>query len=404
MKRFLLVSVVLVVGLMALGVTNIRISGWPGNPVEEAVIMKNVEEFNNMQTDIVVEWQPIPGDFRQMLVTQYSAGTAPDIFYVEAFWFEELAKQNVLLPLDLYIKRDVNFDIDWFYPNLIEAFKYEDRIYGIPKDFSTLALVFNKKIFDQYGVAYPTDEDTWFDMLDKALQLKRKGFETPLVLAADLNRVLPFVYGTGGDIVDENLNVALGKPDAKFGLNFYLDLVNKYGVAQEPANLGAGWIGEAYGKESVAMAMTGPWTIGFLAGDYPEVLKNTGIVEMPHLIEKSTMVYTVSWSINRTTPNKDAAWEVLKFLVTKGQERFVAEAGVLASNIQNAEKDTDPTKQAFYRGAEYGIPWMVKTPSGIFSRAHDQLNSLLKDLFYQKVSLSEALALIEENYPVWVAE
>jgi len=90
--------------------------------------------------------------------------------------------------------------------------------------------------------------------------------------------------------------------------------------------------------------------------------------------------------------------------VTKGQERFVAEAGVLASNIQNAEKDTDPTKQAFYRGAEYGIPWMVKTPSGIFSRAHDQLNSLLKDLFYQKVSLSEALALIEENYPVWVAE
>ncbi len=46
---------------------------------------------------------------------------------------------------------------------------------------------------------------------------------------------------------------------------------------------GAGWIGEAYGKERVAMAMTGPWTIGFLAGDYPEVLKNTGIVEMPHL-------------------------------------------------------------------------------------------------------------------------
>ena len=152
------------------------------------------------------------------------------------------------------------------------------------------------------------------------------------------------------------------------------------------------------------MAMTGPWTIGFLAGDYPEVLKNTGIVEMPHLIEKSTMVYTVSWSINRTTPNKDAAWEVLKFLVTKGQERFVSEAGVLASNIQNAEKDTDPTKQAFYRGAEYGTPWKVKTPSGVFSRAHDQLNSLLKDLFYQKISLSEALAFIEENYPGWVAE
>ncbi len=398
-KACLVLGLVLMVSL-SFSVTQIRISGWPGNPVEEAVIMRNVEEFNATHPDIQVEWQPIPGDFRQMLITQFSAGTAPDLFYVEAFWFEELAKMNMLLPLDTYIRRD-NFPIDDYYETLNSAFTLTNRLMGIAKDFSTLALFYNKEIFDRYGVAYPTDQDTWFDLLDKSLQLKRAGFETPLVLAADFNRVIPFILGAGGRLVDEDLHTALGDPASRLGIQFYIDLVNKYQVAQEPANLGAGWIGEAFGRESVALAMSGPWSVGFLQEQYPEVWGKTGIVEMPGLVEKATMVYTVSWSINRNTPNRDAAWEVLKFLVTKGQERFVREAGVLASSKTIASKDTELHKQVFYRGAQYATPWMVPTPSGIFSRAHDQINSKLKDLFYEKITLDQMIEDLERGYATW---
>lgn len=403
MRKFFLVTVFLVVGLVALG-TTIRISGWPGNPVEEAVIKSIVEEFNEAHPDIRVEWTPIPGDFRQMIITQYAGGTAPDLFYVEAFWFEELINQGMLLPLDPLIGRDPDFDLDWYYPSLIDAFTHGGRIYGIPKDFSTLALFYNKSIFDEYGVSYPTNDDTWFDMLDKALQLQRNGFETPLVVTADLNRILPFVYGAGGSVVHEDLSVALGSPEARFALQFYLDLVNRYQVAKEPSALGATWIGEAYGRERVAMAMTGPWTVGYLRGDFPNVMANTGIVELPSLIEKSTMAYTVSWSINRATPNRDAAWEVLKFLVTRGQEKFVEGAGVLASNIKIAETDVDPVKAAFYKGAEYATPWSVPTPTGVFSRAHDHINSLFTDVFFERLGLDEAIRNIEENYDSWVME
>nr|WP_276318753.1 extracellular solute-binding protein [Marinitoga lauensis] len=140
----------------------------------------------------------MPGNYLETLKTRLSAGTAPDIFYVDVYFFQEFASKNVLLPLDLYIKRD-NFDLDAYFPSLINAFKYNNRVYGIAKDFSTLALYYNKEIFDKYGVPYPTNNDTWFDLLDKALQLKRKGFETPMVLAADFNRVIPFILGAGVD-------------------------------------------------------------------------------------------------------------------------------------------------------------------------------------------------------------
>ncbi|MCD6159682.1 MAG: ABC transporter substrate-binding protein [Kosmotoga sp.] len=403
MKKLLVLLVIFAFSVSALAVINIKISGWPGNPIEEGVIKSIVEKFNETHSDIQVEWTPIPGDFRQMIITQFSAGTAPDIFYVDTFWFEEMARQNMLLPLDLYIKRD-NFDIDDFYPSLVQAFSYKGRIYGIPKDFSTLALYYNKEIFDKYGVEYPTSEDTWFDFLDKALQLKRKGFETPLVLAPDFNRLIPFVIAANGELVKGDLNTGLTEPNSRFAIQFYLDLVNKYKVAQEPANLGAGWIGEAFGKEAVAMAMTGPWTLGYLRGQYPDVVDKTGIVEMPHLINHATMVYTVSWSINRNTRNRDAAWEVVKFLTKEGQKMFVEGAGVLASRKSIAAADTDPMKEAFYAGAAYAIPWRVPTPSGIFSKANDQINSKLKDLFYDKISLEQALNEIQTNYMSWVSE
>ncbi|WP_448378756.1 ABC transporter substrate-binding protein [Fervidobacterium sp.] len=406
MKRVLVafLAVVLTVGLFA--VTKITISGWPGNPIEEGAIKKAVDTFNSTigkQKGIEVAWEPIAGDYKQVLMTRLSGGTGPDIFYVDVYVFEELAKANVLLPLDTYVKRD-NFDLSDFYQSLIDAFKYQNRLYGIAKDFSTLAVWFNKEIFDKYKVPYLTNDETWDSFLKKLQQLKAAGYETPLALAPDFNRVIPFIISFGGRLVKPDLSTALGEPNSKKALQFYIDLVTKYKVAKEPSALGSGWLGEAIATEKCAVVMEGPWTIGFMKGSFPDTFKKMGIVEMPKGIKKATMIYTVAWAINRATPNKDAAWEVLKFLVTEGQQIFVEGAGVLASRKSIAAKDTDPVKKVFYKGAEYGVPWKVPTPTGLFATANDQINSLLKDLFYQKLTVDEAIKIIETNYNKWIGK
>ncbi|QTA37219.1 ABC transporter substrate-binding protein [Thermosipho ferrireducens] len=401
MKKVLVVIFSALLFVSLFGVVTITISGWPGNPVEEAAIKEAVDLFNSTHSDIKINWEPIPGDYKQTLMTRLSGGTGPDLFYVDVYVFEELARKNVLLPLDAFIRKD-KFDLNQFYSSLINAFTYNGRVYGIAKDFSTLAVYYNKEIFDKYGVPYPTSNDTWDDFLNKALMLKKKGFETPLVLAADFNRVIPFILSFGGRLVKDDLSTALGEPKSRKGLKFYTDLVTKYKVAAEPSTLGVGWIGEALATEKVALGMSGPWTYGYMKGAYPDTLKKMGIVEMPRGEKKATMIYTVSWSINRQTKHKEEAWEVLKFLVTKGQEIFVEKAGVLASNKKIAEKDTDPMKQPFYKGAEYGHPWRVPTVTGIFSIANDQINSLLKDVFAGKITVDKAINTIVKNYNNWV--
>lgn len=144
MKKLLVLLVIFAFSVSALAVINIKISGWPGNPIEEGVIKSIVEKFNETHSDIQVEWTPIPGDFRQMIITQFSAGTAPDIFYVDTFWFEEMARQNMLLPLDLYIKRD-NFDIDDFYRLLYRRFLIKGESMVFQRTFLHLRSTITRK-------------------------------------------------------------------------------------------------------------------------------------------------------------------------------------------------------------------------------------------------------------------
>ncbi len=403
MKKVLVVLLTAVFVLNIFAATKVVISGWPGNPAEEAAIKNMIETFNKSRNDIQIVWEPVAGDYKQTLMTKLSGGTGPDLFYVDVYVFEELAGANVLLPLDTYIKRD-NFDINDFFTSLVDAFKYKGRTYGIAKDFSTLALWYNKEIFDKYKVPYPTNNETWDSLLKKLKQLKAAGFETPMSIAADFNRIIPFIMSYGGRIVKPDLSVALGEPNSKKALQFYVDLVVKEKVAKEPSALGSGWLGEAFATEKVAVVMEGPWLIGFLRENFPNTFKKAQVVEMPKMLKKSTMIYTVAWAINRETPNKDAAWEVLKFLVTQGQDIFVKGAGVLASRKSLASKDTDPIKTVFYKGAEYGTPWRVPTPTGIFSTANDQINSVLRDLFAGKMTVDEGIKFIETNYSKWVSK
>jgi multiple sugar transport system substrate-binding protein len=401
MKKVLSFFLVLTFVLTVFSVTTITISGWPGNPTEEAAIKEAVEVFNSENSDVQIKWDPIPGDYKQALLTRLSAGTGPDIFYVDIYYFEELARKNVLLPLDLYIQKE-NFDVDDFYQNLIDGFTFNERLYGLPKDFSTLVLYYNKEIFDKYDVPYPTEHDTYEDMLAKAELLKSSGFETPMVLAADFNRVIPFIHAFGGEIVNEDMSQAITSDKSLEAIEFYTDLVNKYEVAFEPSNVGSGWIGEAIAAGKVAMAMSGPWTKGFIDDQYPNMSDKIDMTLMPKDEERASMIYTVSWSINRQTQNREAAWKVLKFLTNEGQKIFTEKTSILASRKSIAENARTPENKVFYDSVEFGYPWSVPTPSGVFSKANDQLNSMLKDLMYEKITIEEFANRIENNYQEWV--
>lgn len=398
-KTVPLVLALVLIGASAWAQTKVTLSGWAGNPDEEAATKAVVEKFNSSRSDIQLVWEPIPGDYGTVLKTRLAGGTAADLFYLDVSVFEEFARNNSLLPLDSYLK-GINLK-DYPQP-LLDGFTFNNRLYGIAKDFSTLALYFNKAIFDKAGVAYPKEGMTLVQFRQLCLDLKTKGVAAPVIINADFNRLIPFILANGGRVTDDNLHAKFDDPKTKAAIQQYVDLVAKDKVGFEAANVGAGWEGEAFGKGNVAMILSGPWCLGFLKGSYPNVYKTMGVVELPKGEKKASMIYTVSWSVNKQTKNRAAALEALRYLTGEGQKIFVEKAGVLGSNRVVAQGDTDPIKAPFYRAAEYGTAWRIKTPSGNFSKANDEINARLKDAFYGKISVDELVKQVTLNYDSWV--
>ena len=80
-------------------------------------------------------------DLNQQLSQGFAANEPPDVFYLSSDTFAEYAANGSLLPYAGDLE-----NADDFYPNLREAFTYEDEFYCAPKDFSTLGLVINTDV------------------------------------------------------------------------------------------------------------------------------------------------------------------------------------------------------------------------------------------------------------------
>jgi len=412
MKKMLVFSLVFLVLLAtacvtAYAVTVVRLGGWPSSPSETAALQAAVNDFNKLhEGQIEIKYEPIPGDYRLKLTSELSAGTAPDIFYLDSSWAREFFASGAIYPLDFLVKK-YDLDLSDFYPNLLKPFEYNGKLYGIPKDFSTLVLYYNKALFDKYNVPYPTADWTWYNLLNAAQKLtnSKLGIYGLGLYPGALNRVLAFIFQNKGKAVKENLTTALGEPAAVEAIEFYMALHNKYKVAIAPADVGAGWLGDEFGKERVAMVESGPWMLGFLKDSYPAV--NYGVAPLPSNKTKATMLYTVCYGIPRTSKVKNEAFIALKYLVSKGMKTFTEKLGVLPARKSIVESENlmaNPVKKVFLEGAEYGHAWFIPTPSGYAQKAIDNVNANFRKVWYGKKSLEDAIKDIVAHYSEWTTK
>ncbi|WP_027087494.1 ABC transporter substrate-binding protein [Cohnella panacarvi] len=106
----------------------------------------------------------------------------PDVLFLSVDEYERLAKKGRLYDLDAVMKRD-KFDIDSYHPPFVELLKSlgDGKLYGLSPTFTSRALFYNKNLFDQYGVPYPTDDMSWEEVLQLAARFPvHKDGDAPL--------------------------------------------------------------------------------------------------------------------------------------------------------------------------------------------------------------------------------
>jgi multiple sugar transport system substrate-binding protein len=114
-------SIALVSGLKT-GVNPVRAAGsvslatWSSNPTEQAGQKKLVDSFQS-KYGINVDFQVINGDYPTVLKTRFTAGTAPDVFYINSDQISDFATAGALLNLD-FLKNDKTFGYNQYYKAL----------------------------------------------------------------------------------------------------------------------------------------------------------------------------------------------------------------------------------------------------------------------------------------------
>ena len=192
MKHFTLVLLAL---LSATGFaqTTIRVMGQAGP--DSAIVNRLINEVIGEELSaegITVQYEPIEGDYNAGLFNGLSAGTAGDIFYIPAETAPGIIATGTVLPLNDVV------DTEPFIDTLLEPFTVDGTVYGIPKDFNTLAVFYNRDLFDEAGVEYPNENDTWETFAEKLRGVNELGDDvTGACFAADIARMGPFAFAEG---------------------------------------------------------------------------------------------------------------------------------------------------------------------------------------------------------------
>lgn len=327
----------------------VRFSGFRSSDAEEELLQQVLDAFAEQYPNIEVNYEPIPEGYVEQMTAQFSAGEPPDLFYVQAEFANAWIEDGLLEPLDPYFAGNPEFDIEPFFDPLLAAFQFDGQTYGLPKDASPLALFTNPDLLAEAGVEPPT---TW-DELRAAAEALTSDDVAGLCVGSELPRIGAFIYQAGGAIYNEDkTELTIAEPEAVEGIDLYLDL-HEAGTLQTPADIGAGWCGEAFGQGQAAMTMEGNWLVPAMENDFPDT--SYEIAELPQGAQQGNLAFTVSYSIGSDSENKDAAWVLLQYLT--GPEGM-AEWTSLGLALPSRE-DVEPAagREALVAGLEYATAY-----------------------------------------------
>ncbi len=239
-----------------------------------------IDRFNETYPNITINYQSVPfGEAQNKFKTAAAANSgAPDILRAEVAWVPEFASLGYLSALD---DSELLADESDYFSTPLSSNKFNGQTFGVPQVTDSLALLYNKKIFDDAGIAGPPE--TWAELKTAAAAIKAATGVDGLFINAGGYFLLPFIYGEGGDLVDaDDKKILVNSPENVAGIQIAQDLVNSGAAVKPPANDSYGTMMTLFKEQKVAMIINGPWEVNNIrnAPTFGGV-ENLGIAAVP---------------------------------------------------------------------------------------------------------------------------
>jgi multiple sugar transport system substrate-binding protein len=280
--------------------------------------------------------------------------------------------QGVALDLTDLAERDGELLLDDFLPAALALFQRDDGLWGLPLEANTMLLYYSPERFDEGGLPYPEAGWSWDDFLDAIVRLTIReedtvieyGFVDPFVYS-----VLPLlVHARTGPLIEERHGAAqarLDDPRVAEAVQWYADLVTRYGVMPDPRELDSLTLQRLPHEAAPAMWLSGSW--------YRDEFASAGIVPLP----ESDGVGVASLSakgaiISAGTTHPREAWRWVAFLSEQPPFEYSDAIPARESVIRATGTwgKMDPALAAAY---QYNLAHAVDVPGfigGALSRAY----------------------------------
>jgi multiple sugar transport system substrate-binding protein len=230
------------IGLAAAKPVTLKMVIW-GAPLHIDMYNKLVKSYQKTHPGIGLEIVVAPyGEFTEKVTSMIASGNPPDI----TWWSEDsltyFADKGYFVELDSAVKKwGPEWDPEDVYPTTLEGGRWKGKLYAIPFSTPAPVLYYNKKLFDEAGLKYPTEDWTWDDF-DAALRKLSKGegaskvygVENLLDKGVEWQSLLNIIRSYGGKFMNEKRNrCVINSPQSVTALKKYLDWVNN-GLSTRP--------------------------------------------------------------------------------------------------------------------------------------------------------------------------
>ena len=395
---FLVLALVLGLSVSAMAdPVTITYAHFSGAGAQEETLKKMIEVFESKNPDIKVDLQ-ITGfdDYFTKLATTVGGSNAPDVF--------EMNMENYLA----YMLRGACADltglvnVDNYSAGTLEAVSSAGKLYAVPMSFSTCILIYNKALFDQAGIAYPTNEWTWADAQTAAEAITALGddiwgYYQPITY----NEFYKSVKSNGGSLLNEDYTAfTANSPENVAVLDAMLKRVRGENHVQPTAEEMAGrgdW--DMFTEGKLGMIITGIWAFPTFT---EKCAFDWDIVVEPGYASKSTFFFA---NVNCVSPSSEKKEAAAKFADAMGSDPDIVQLRLDASwelpTIADQSKLTQyleitppANRAAVFDSMDYAAAPPALKESGA---ATEIINNVLSTLEMNDISAQEALDDIQSQ-------
>ncbi|BEO04187.1 sugar ABC transporter substrate-binding protein [Serratia marcescens] len=311
----------------------LRYAVWDRNqlPAEQEI----AKRFEQANPDIKIEIELTPSaQYFVKLDSAAAGGVAPDIFWINMPYFVQYAKNGIMEPLAPYIK-DSGLKLDDVVASSVKAYQYDGQQMAIPRDVDSIAVWYNKKLFDQAGVSYPTSDWSWDDLKNKATALKNglKGAAFPLVMDLSIDgqdSYMNLLFQNGNHIVPKDGQPTDIANDKSIWVYQQLQGMMKDGLMPSAQQMSEVKTENIFQSNRAAMVYAGSWLAAPFANN-PLINDYIGVVMMPKIERQSGVAHSLAFAMSAKSAHKQAAWKYIAFMSSEASQAELAKVVIPAN-------------------------------------------------------------------------